>query len=152
MADGEPMGEVFSAKVAEGPWAGWYSWSGRDNFESLVGPFYSRLVDGEAVCGCRLEAKHMNGQGGLHGGAMMTFADFALFMLSTRARGGAGLTVNLSGDFLGSAQAGELIEARGEVTRAGASLVFVRGLVTAEAERRPVLSFTGVIKKIRPRS
>ena len=43
------------------------------------------------------------------------------------------------------------LEARGEVTKAGASLVFVRGLVTAEAERRPVLSFSGVIKKIRPR-
>ncbi len=152
VADEDDGPAVSTAKVTEGPWAGWWSWSGRDNFEALVGPFYSRLVDGEAVCGCRLEAKHMNGQGGLHGGAMMTFADFALFMLSSRARGGgAGLTVNLSGDFLGSARAGELLEARGEVTRAGGSLVFVRGLVTAEAERRPVLSFTGVLKKIRPR-
>ena len=151
MADGEGGG-VSKAKITDGPWAGWYSWSGRDNFEALVGPFYSRLLDGEPVCGCRLEAKHMNGQGGLHGGAMMTFADFALFMLSSRPRGGGpAVTVNLSGDFLGSARAGELIEARGEVTKAGGSLVFVRGLVTAEAERRPVLSFTGVIKKIRPR-
>lgn len=149
---GEGLTGVSSANVTEGPWAGWYSWSGRDNFEALVGPFYSRLVDGEAVCACRLEDKHMNGQGGLHGGAMMTFADFALFMLSSRARGGPGLTVNLAGDFLGSARAGELLEARGEVTKAGTSLVFVRGLVTAEAERRPVLSFTGVIKRIRPRT
>ena len=145
-------GDASSAKVAEGEWAGWWSWSGRDNFEALVGPFYSRRVEGEPVCACRLEAKHMNGQGGMHGGAMMTFADFALFMLSTRARGGTpAVTVNLSGDFLGSARPGERLEARGEVTKAGGSLVFVRGLVTAEAERRPVLSFTGVIKKLRPR-
>ncbi len=153
MADGDGGSGVSTARITEGEWAGWYSWSGRDNFEALVGPFYSRLADGEPTCGCRLEAKHMNGQGGLHGGAMMTFADFALFMLSSRARGGGpAVTVNLSGDFLGSAKTGERIEARGEVTKAGGSLVFIRGLVTAEAERRPVLSFTGVIKKIRPRS
>lgn len=140
-------------RVTEGPWAGWHSWSARDPFEELTGPYFSRLVDGEPLCAMRLEGKHMNGLGGMHGGAMMSFADFALFALSGRARGGGpGVTVNLSGDFLGSAAAGELLEARGEVTKAGASLVFVRGLVTAEAERRPVLSFTGVIKKIRPRA
>ena len=149
MSDGE--GAEPSSRITDGPWAGWRSWSARDPFEQLTGPFYSRLIDGEAVCGLRLEPKHMNGLGGMHGGAMMTFADFSLFMISSRARGGPAVTVNLAGDFLGSARAGELIEARGEVTKAGASLVFVRGLVTAEAERRPVLSFSGVIKKIRSR-
>ena len=152
MAEGEGEGGGSRHRITEGEWAGWYSWSARDPFEALTGPYHSRLLDGEAVCAMRLEAKHMNGLGGMHGGAMMSFADFALFALSSRPRGGGpALTVNLSGDFLGSAKAGELVEARGEVTKAGASLVFVRGLVTAEAERRPVLSFTGVIKKIRPR-
>ena len=152
-ADGEGEGGGPRSKVTEGPWAGWYSWSDTDPFEDVAGPFYSRLVDSEPVCAMRLERRHMNGLGGMHGGAMMTFADFALFALSSRARGGGpALTVNLSGDFLGSARVGELVEARGEVTRAGGSLVFVRGLVTAEAERRPVLSFSGVIKKLRPRA
>ena len=151
MADDEGGGGSRH-KITEGEWAGWYSWSARDPFEELTGPYYSRLVDAVPVCAMRLEPKHMNGLGGMHGGAMMSFADFALFALSSRTRGGPAVTVNLSGDFLGSAKAGELLEARGEVTKAGASLVFVRGLVTAEAERRPVLSFTGVIKKIRPRT
>ena len=155
MADGEGDGGGAGSRsrITEGEWAGWHCWSARDPFEVLTGPFYSRLVDGEPVCGMRVEDKHMNGLGGLHGGAMLTFADFALFAISARPRGGGpALTVNLSGDFLGSARVGERIEARGEVTKAGASLVFVRGLVTAEDERRPVLSFSGVIKKIRPRA
>ncbi len=92
----------------------------------------------------------MNTFGAMHGGCMMTFADFALFSLSQRARAGApGVTVNLSGDFLGPARVDDWIEATGEVTRAGASLTFVRGLLTAE--ERPMLSFSGVIKAVRPR-
>lgn len=150
MADGEGDGGGSRHRITEGEWAGWYSWSGRDPFEELTGPYYSNLIDGEPVCAMRLEDKHMNGLGGLHGGAMMTFADFALFALSSRARGReAGLTVNLAGDFLGSARAGELLLAKGEVTKAGGSLVFVRGMLTAE--ERPVLSFTGVIKRLRPK-
>jgi acyl-coenzyme A thioesterase PaaI-like protein len=92
----------------------------------------------------------MNGLGSMHGGCMMTFADFALFSLSRRVRGGVpGVTVNLSGDFLGPGHVGDRIEATGEVTRAGASLTFVRGLATAEG--RPMLSFSGVIKAVKRR-
>ena len=90
----------------------------------------------------------MNTFGAMHGGCMMTFADFALFSLSQRARGGeVGVTVNLSGDFLGPAYVGEWIEATGEVTRSGKSLTFLRGMLTADA--RPMLSFSGVIKTVR---
>ena len=135
-------------KVTEGEFAGWWTWSSLDPYERLTGPFYSREIDGKARCAFRAEARHMNAFGAMHGGCMMTFADFALFSLSQRARGGtAGVTVNLSGDFLGPAQAGEWIEATGEVTRAGKSLTFVRGLLTADG--RPMLSFSGIVKAVR---
>ena len=48
--------------------------------------------------------------------------------------------------FLDAAGEGQLIEARGEVTRAGGKTVYVRGIVAADAQ--PVLSFTGIIRKI----
>jgi acyl-coenzyme A thioesterase PaaI-like protein len=54
--------------------------------------------------------------------------------------------MNLSGDFLDAAREGQLLEARGEVTRAGGKTIYVRGIVTADAQ--PVLSFTGIIRKI----
>ena len=134
-------------KITEGDFAGWWTWGGVDPFEVLTGPFYSREVDGQARCAFRAEPRHMNTFGAMHGGCMMTFADFALFSLSHRARGGAlGVTVNLSGDFLGPAYPGEWIEATGEVTRSGKSLTFVRGLLTADG--RAMLSFSGVIKAV----
>ncbi|WP_174299532.1 PaaI family thioesterase [Caulobacter sp. S45] len=137
-------------KITEGEFTGWWTWGGVDPFEVLTGPFYSRVIDGEPRCAFRAEARHMNSFGAMHGGCMMTFADFALFSLSQRARGGSqGVTVNLSGDFLGPGHAGEWIEARGEVTRAGQSLTFVRGLLTADG--RPMLSFSGVIKAVKRR-
>ena len=134
-------------KVTEGEWAGWYTWHGQDPFESLVGPFYSRAVDGRPVCAFRAEARHMNGHRHMHGGLMLSFADFALFALSSRERQGAPcVTVSLNGEFLGPAREGDRVEATGEVTKAGRSLIFVRGLLAVEAV--PVLSFSGVIKKV----
>ena len=135
-------------QVAEGEFAGWSSWSHWDAFETLVGPFYSREEPHGVRCAFRAEPRHMNGMGAMHGGCMLTFADFTLFVVSRRARGDThGVTVNLNGDFLGPAYAGDWIEGAGEVTRAGGSLTFVRGLLTADG--RPMLGFSGVIKTVR---
>lgn len=136
--------------VAEGEWAGWYLWQS-DAFEQRAGPFYERTEAGaegpEGVTAFRAGTEHMNGGGFMHGGCLMTFADSALFTIARPAMEGSfGVTVNLSGDFLDSARVGEFVEARGAITRAAKSIVFVRGLVTADA--RPVLSFTGIIKKV----
>lgn len=134
-------------QVTEGEWAGWSIWQS-DAFEQRAGPFYERVdADGSGVTAFRAGPEHMNGGGFMHGGCLMTFADSALFTIARPAMEGSfGVTVNLSGNFLEGARAGAFMEARGEITRAARSLVFVRGLVTADA--RPVLSFTGIIKKV----
>ena len=133
-------------RITEGEWAGWSQWIS-DAFETRAGPFYERVdEDGNGISAFRAGQEHMNGGGFMHGGCLMTFADSALFTIARKAmENHFGVTVNLSGDFLDSARVGEFIEARGEVTRGGKSTVFVRGLVTADG--RPVLSFTGIIKK-----
>ncbi len=149
MDGGGEATEHGKRKITEGDFAGWWSWSGSDAFESLIGPFYSRMDNGEVQCAFRAEARHMNGLGSMHGGCMLSFADFALFAISGRARGlRRGVTVSLNSEFLGPANVGDWVQAAGEVTRAGSSLMFVRGLVTAEA--RPMLSFSGVIKMLKP--
>lgn len=148
----EGEARVKPVQATEGPFAGWWSWSGRDAFEQLIGPFYVTEADGAVRCGFLAEAKHLNGMGALHGGAMLAFADFSLFAISRRARGGSrgrGVTVSLNGEFLGPAHPGDQVEATGEVTRGGGSLTFVRGLATAQG--RPMLGFSGVIKTVKPR-
>lgn len=85
----------------------------------------------------------------MHGGCFLTFADFACFAIAEAYTQGPSVTVNLSGDFLSAAKPGDLMEATGEVTRAGGRLIYVRGLITANG--KPALSFTSVITKIAKR-
>jgi uncharacterized protein (TIGR00369 family) len=133
--------------MAEGEFAGWRFWHG-DPFETRSGPFYmKREDDGTYTSAFRAEGKHMNGGGFMHGGCLLTFADFALFTIATDAlNGDHAVTLNLAGDFLGSVQSGALVEARGEVTRGGGKTIFVRGLVTGDGT--PALSFTGIIRRL----
>ena len=133
-------------KATEGEFAGWSNWPG-DPYETRSGPFFMRRdEDGSIVSAFRAEDRHMNGGGFLHGGCMMTFADFALFAIAhDEMDGDFGVTMNLSGDFLGAVPPGALVEARGEVTRGGGKTIFARGLITGDGE--PAFSFTGIIRR-----
>lgn len=137
-----------AVECQEGEFAGWYHWN-HDPYETRSGPFFMRREDdGNYVSAFRAGPQHMNGAGFMHGGCLMTFADFASFAIATDALGGDNaVTMNLSGDFLGAVSSGALVEARGEVTRGGGKTIFVRGLVTADGE--PALSFTGIIRRIK---
>jgi uncharacterized protein (TIGR00369 family) len=149
--DGSEADNPWQPKpVTEGEWAGWGRYD-TDPFESLTGPFYARRDEaGRMVCAFRAEKKHMNGGGFMHGGCMATFADYSLFMIADRELEGSGsVTASLNCEFVDGAREGELIEATGDVVRAGASMVFVRGLVTTGG--RPLLNFSAIVKKIRRR-
>lgn len=135
------------ARVEEGEWAGWSVWQPGDPFEDHAGPFYSREDARGLVCGFRPTTKNLNGFGAVHGGALMTFADFALFRIPAGMSSGFhGVTVAFTAEFLAPAEPDVLTTARGEVMRAGRSLVFVRG--TIDQGERAVLSFSGTIKRV----
>lgn len=150
-------GDDKTSLVSDGEWAGWRTWRGMDPFEDLTGPFYFRQQpDGSVRCAFRAERKHMNGGGFMHGGCLMTFADCALFAIAHNhesdrepAEHSSGVTATLHGDFVSSVREGALVEATGEVVKAGRSLVFVRGMLTSDEQ--PLLSFSGVIKLIKRR-
>jgi uncharacterized protein (TIGR00369 family) len=137
--------------IETGDWAGWRTWSGLDPFEDQSGPFYFREgEDGRVTTAFRAETKHMNGGGFMHGGCMMTFADFSLFAIAWKELADSrAVTVSLNGEFVGPARPGDLVTGSGEVVRAGGSLLFVRGLISTGTG--PMLNFSGVIKKIRAR-
>ena len=136
----------------DGEWTGWSLWRGSDPFEDHAGPFYFRLdPDGRPRCAFRAETKHMNGGGFMHGGCIMTFADFCLFVIAREALADShGVTATFNGEFVGAVPPGSLVECTGEVVKAARSMIFVRGLITTGQE--PVMSFSATIKKTRPRS
>ena len=138
--------------VTEGEWAGWKRRVRGDSFEGLTGPFYWRSdLPGGLRMGFRAEQRHMNGGGFMHGGCTMTFADFCLFSIARPAlKARYGVTATLNGEFTGSVHVGDLVEGTGEIVKAGGSLIFVRGLLVVGES--PVLSFSGVIKIVKPRT
>ena len=139
-------------QVTAGAWAGWYNYQPSDAFEDHTGPFYckpdSAGVDAGVVCGFLPEVKNCNAGGNVHGGAVMTFADYALFMIAGGMDAAVhGVTVTCNVEFVDSAEPGKLLTARGEVVRAGFSMVFVRGIISDGD--RPVTVFSGTLKKAR---
>ena len=137
--------------VTEGEWAGWSFYPGGDPYEDLAGPFYFRDgPDGRPICAFRAEKKHMNGGMFLHGGCVMTFADFCLFVIARDAiQGSQTVTATFNGEFVGTAGIGDLVECTGEVVKGGRSMVFVRGIISSKGE--PVMSFSSTLKKRGPR-
>ncbi len=132
--------------ATDGEFAGWEYWP-EEEFESRAGPFY-RTIDEQGVLGAfRAESRHMNAGGSVHGGCLMTFADFMLFSIAMDyfRNGEMGVTLTCNSEFVDAARLGEKLTSRGEVVRAGKSIIFVRGMIYAED--RPCLSFSGSIKR-----
>jgi uncharacterized protein (TIGR00369 family) len=134
----------------DGEFRGWRTWS-RDSFESHTGPFWHRMDDdGQIRCAFRVEKKHLNGMGNVHGGAFMAFADYCPFAIATPALQGPAVTVSFGCEFLDAAGEGELVEGSGEITRAGGSMIFLRGLLKSAG--RPLFTFSGTIKRMKRRT
>ena len=143
---------VAKITVTDGEFAGWKTYDTHGTFDQVVGPFYFRPdPDGRMRCAFRAQAKHMNMGGRMHGGCLMTFADIALFQTAYQEmEGSSGVTVQLDSTFVDAVNEGDLVEATGEVVRAGGSLIFARGQI--QVGDRTVMTFSGVIRKFRPRS
>jgi len=139
----------------EGEFKDWLYWP-QEAFEfGVAGPFYYKKIGDEYVARFRAADKHMNASKVMHGGCLMTFADFALFSIAHDYIDYYAVTVAFTSEFLSAPVPGQLMEARGDVLRAGGyvlraggSIIFVRGIITADGT--PALNFSGTIKKIRP--
>ena len=141
---------MVTTEVTEGEFNGWHTWPEEPFEYDTAGPFYMRTDENGPVAAFRAQRKHMNAGGVVHGGCLMTFADYALFAIGHQGMEGVyGLTVAFTPEFLDGAREGELIEARGDLLRQGRSISFVRGIITADG--RPVLNFSGTIKVKRPK-
>lgn len=136
-----------SRVVNEGEWKGWMQFTA-DPFEEHAGPFFFRREkDGSTRCAMKVEGKHLNGGRSIHGGALMTFADFCLFGIAQdELHGGHAVTTTFNGDFVNSVSEGALIECTGEVIRSTRHLIFVRGLMHRRGD--PIFAFSGTLKRI----
>ena len=111
-------------------------------YVTALGPLY---VDDQARLGLVTTDALANIGGVVHGGALATLADVALFVIAgqgTVRRDAVTLTLNTA--FVAPAPLGRFIVASGRIVHAGRSVVFVDGEVT-DGER-VCLTFSGTLK------
>ncbi len=104
-----------------------------DPFEIHVGPFYAIGEKGAKRFGLRVDKRHVNMNGVVHGGLLMTFADAAMGQSAWDACDHAAcVTLNMQSQFLSPAREGDWIEVAPVLTRKTRSLIFLRGDFTVD--------------------
>lgn len=122
--------------------------SGFDAAEDHIGPFYFRRRNDMMDCAFVAEDKHCNGNGTVHGGVLMTFADYALCMAATNGYDGEScVTVSFNSQFLASAENHQIISCLPKVNRVTGSMVFVTGELISQGD--VCLTFSAVVKRLR---
>lgn len=120
-------------------------------FTATLGALWRLGVDEDCTLGFLADERQSNYQGGVHGGALMTFADIALGYCGARALGHTScVTAQLQVQFVAGARIGELVSCKPELVRRSSQLIFVRGLICAGD--RTVASADGIWKVLEPRT
>jgi len=128
---------------------GYSHWEG-DAAEDNIGPFFFKFDEGILNTVFRVEERHCNSHGTIHGGVLMVFADYTLCVAANGGNQDESVsTVTCSNEFLAPALPGDVLTATGEVTRKGGSLVFVR--VVIRSGEQIVLTSSAVVKRLRQR-
>lgn len=120
-------------------------WVG-DKAEDFIGPFFFYMDGDRPRTAFRVREQNCNAHDSVHGGVLMSFADYTLCM---GANGGANesvATVSMNCEFTAPAFNGDLILGHCEVVRRGKSLVFVR--CELEANEQVVLIASAVVKPL----
>jgi len=118
-----------------------------EGFIEHVGPIWERRDADGMRYAFVADPRHANLLGVIQGGMLMTFADRALGLRAWEAAEGTPcVTIQFEMQFLSSGRIGEFIELRPEVVRRTASLVFLRGVLTAGS--RSVAAATGIWKRV----
>ena len=134
---------------------GWYSWGDfpRSSFAAATGRLLFRpAAPGRGEVRMFPTEAHMNMGGSIHGGAVMSFIDMALFAGGRCAGMSEGhyVTLDLTTHFLARGKAGVPLDALVELVRQTRGHVFVQGVCVQEGEA--CYSFTGTLKRIKERN
>lgn len=139
MADAVPVPEGFTPLNRGGP------------YFTQLGPLYHRRDEHDrVVLGLRVGVEHTNMVGITHGGMLMTFADGALGINLSVAKGKprSSVTVHMSTDFLEAVRPGDWLEAHVRIQRMGSRLNFAD--CELRVGDRVCLRATGVFATITP--
>jgi uncharacterized protein (TIGR00369 family) len=131
---------------------GWWTWdlpSDDTRYNSTLGKLLVR-GEGEGRARCRMfpDTAQSNLGNVVHGGAILTFIDMAMFAGGYAAGGdlGPSVTLDLSAQFLSPARLGMPLDASVELLRESKRMAVMRGLV--EQGEVTVAAWSGTLRKL----
>ena len=109
------------------------------------------MASGSVHCVLPTAERHGNYVGGVHGGAILAFADYALCLVAGRAADGGtntsfALTVSISVEFVDAGRTGVPLEASGEPLQVTGRLAFARGTISQQG--RTIALWSGVVRHV----
>ncbi len=130
---------------------GWWTWdvAGEERYNATIGKLLVR-ADGPGRARCRMFPGTLQSNLGnvVHGGAILTFIDMALFAggkLAGISDISHSVTLDLACQFIGPAELHVPIDCAVELLRETGRLAFMRGLV--EQDGRTVAAWSGTLRK-----
>lgn len=117
-----------------------------------IGPLYYRGTGADLSLGFRVELKHTNMRGQLHGGVVSALGDTAIgFALSTATNTrGQFVTASLSVDFVASASLGDWVQTAIDIQKIGSRLAFANAYFYVGEQR--IARASGVFAAVAPRT
>jgi acyl-coenzyme A thioesterase PaaI-like protein len=141
------MPEKAAAKLKSDGW----SIVETSGFLHLIGPLWTRFVNGEHEYALITEDKHHNRRGLVQGGVLMTFADRTCGITARHVSGKPTLaTVQLDTHFVETGKIGEVLISKPRVVRSTRSLIFITTEVTVD--KRVLAMASGVFKILKNES
>ena len=124
------------------------SWYEVEPFEDYAGPFYYQENEDGNISAFECKKHHLNAMGTLHGGMIMSFIDYTLFVISlNQIKEQSFVTISCSTEFLRASINDNIIYGKGKITNQTGSMVFIKGEIFNEKET--ISTFSGILKKIK---
>lgn len=107
---------------------GWSEQPGVGPFVDLIGPLWFRTIEDVKEYGMLIEARHLNSNGIVHGGMLMSVIDQVIsHVIFDQGDTTPMATIDMSTNFIDAVREGDWLSARAQVQRRTRSLVFVTG-------------------------
>lgn len=119
-------------------------------FVSQIGPIWRQVIGDSEMFGFVAEDKHLNRNGIVHGGMLLTLFDQALGEACYRLTGDDAVlaTIQLNAQFMRAARPGEFIACSVEILHRTRSLLFIRGECRVGGEA--ILAGDAMVKRSHP--
>ena len=124
------------------------TWHVKEPFEDYAGPFfYKKEPDGRNLAAFQCKKQHLNSIDTLHGGMIMAFADYALFVIGHEYTSLENyVTISCNTEFLRGSTPEGIVYANGEVTRSSKTMLFIKGKIFYQD--LILATFSGILKKV----